>query len=286
MRHFGRPGHEVYMCLPPEAGFPATPALYKHVPKIRAESNTNFASRVGDYFPINEDMTDEQFSTLKDFHSSENNDHREQIRSVMHAIAAEIQREQLVPDSPPAEEPAYRMPAPQASPSPPRVFSSSLSNPSASRSMSMKRPSNRVLDATQVARKRVAPVGGKSYRESTNAVKRRHRARPGERALKEIRQLQKSTDLLLRRAPFVRLVKELSMEACGDMSEEGFMSAPRWQAAALLALQEATEAYLVGVFEDTCLLSVHAKRVTVMPKDMRLAWRLRRSGDPRMATLD
>lgn len=49
----------------------------------------------------------------------------------------------------------------------------------------------------------------------------------------------------------------------------------RWQAAALLAMQEATEAYLVGLFEDSNLCAIHGKRVTIMPKDMQLARRIR-----------
>ena len=49
----------------------------------------------------------------------------------------------------------------------------------------------------------------------------------------------------------------------------------RFQSQAVLALQEATEAYLVGLFEDTNLCAIHAKRVTIMPKDMQLARRIR-----------
>ena len=89
----------------------------------------------------------------------------------------------------------------------------------------------------------------------------------GTKALKEIRAYQRSTNLLLRRLPFARLVREI---------QEGFtFERYRWQAAALLALQEATEAHLVGLFEDTNLCAVHAKRVTIMPRDMQLARRIR-----------
>ena len=91
--------------------------------------------------------------------------------------------------------------------------------------------------------------------------------RPGERALREIRQYQKSSDLLLRKLPFARLVREIQ----SNMSSELF----RWQATALLALQEAAEAHLVGLFEDCNLCALHAKRVTIMPKDMQLARRIR-----------
>jgi histone H3 len=88
-------------------------------------------------------------------------------------------------------------------------------------------------------------------------------------ALREIRKYQKSTELLLRKLPFQRLVRELAQDVrvSGDPI--------RFQSVALLALQEAAEAYLVGLFEDTNLCAIHAKRVTVMPKDMQLARRIR-----------
>jgi histone H3/H4 len=92
----------------------------------------------------------------------------------------------------------------------------------------------------------------------------------GERALREIRQYQTSTDLLIRRLPFARLVKEIQQ----SMMRESY----RWQGAAILALQEAAEAYLVGLMEDTNLCAIHAKRVTIMPRDMQLARRIRGPG--------
>lgn len=98
------------------------------------------------------------------------------------------------------------------------------------------------------------------------AVKRKHRYRPGTVALREIRRYQKSTDMLIRRAPFQRLLREIARYTAQDM---------RFQASALAALQEATEAYVVGLFEDTNLCAVHAKRVTIQPKDLQLARRIR-----------
>ena len=92
------------------------------------------------------------------------------------------------------------------------------------------------------------------------------RFRPGTVALKEIRKYQRSTDLLIRKLPFQRLVKEIAQQFKTDM---------RFQSAALAALQEAAEAYLVGLFEDTNLCAIHAKRVTIMPKDIQLALRIR-----------
>ena len=94
----------------------------------------------------------------------------------------------------------------------------------------------------------------------------RRRYRPGTKALKEIRTYQKSTELLIRKLPFQRLVREITQDFKADI---------RFQSTAILALQEAAEAYLVGLFEDTNLCAIHAKRVTVMPKDMQLARRIR-----------
>ena len=111
--------------------------------------------------------------------------------------------------------------------------------------------------ATKAARKS-APVSG--------GVKKPHRYRAGTVALREIRRYQKSTDLLIRRAPFQRLVREIAQEFKSDL---------RYQASAVMALQEAAEAFLVGLFEDSNLCAIHAKRVTVMPKDLKLARRIR-----------
>ena len=94
-----------------------------------------------------------------------------------------------------------------------------------------------------------------------------HLSYVGERALREIRAYQGSTDLLLRRLPFARLVREIQM----SMSR----NALRWQGTAILALQEAAEAHLVSLFEDANLCAIHGKRVTIMPKDMQLARRIR-----------
>lgn len=87
------------------------------------------------------------------------------------------------------------------------------------------------------------------------------------KALSEIRRYQKSTDLLLRKLPFARLVKEITHA----YTAKEF----RWQAQALLALQEAAESYLIGLMEDSNLCAIHARRVTIMVKDMRLARRIR-----------
>jgi len=99
-----------------------------------------------------------------------------------------------------------------------------------------------------------------------SGVKRPHRYRPGTVALREIRRFQKSTELLLRRRPFARLVREVAQDFKSDL---------RFNPDALLCLQEATESYMVGLFEDSNLCAIHGKRVTVMPKDMQLVARIR-----------
>ena len=101
---------------------------------------------------------------------------------------------------------------------------------------------------------------------STGGVKKPYRFRPGTVALKEIRRYQKSTELLIRKLPFQRLVREFAQDFKTDL---------RFQSSAVMALQEASEAYLVGIFEDTNLCAIHAKRVTIMPKDIQLARRIR-----------
>ena len=117
----------------------------------------------------------------------------------------------------------------------------------------------------QTARKQTS--GGKAPRKSISnkaarksapvemGIKKPHRYRPGTVALREIRKL-----------PFQRVVREIAGEFKSDL---------RFQSQAVLALQEAAEAYLVGLFEDTNLCAIHAKRVTIMPKDMQLARRIR-----------
>ena len=109
-----------------------------------------------------------------------------------------------------------------------------------------------------------APKGG---------VKKRYRYRPGTVALKQIRQYQKSTELLIRKLPFQRLVREIASD--DEVIKSPLCGKVRFQSAAIMALQEATEAYLVGLFEDSNLCAIHARRVTIMPKDIQLARRIR-----------
>ena len=115
-------------------------------------------------------------------------------------------------------------------------------------------------------RKQLATKAGRQSGPATGGVKKPHRYRPGTIALREIRRYQKSTELLLRKLPFARLVREISQDFKADI---------RYQTPALMALQEAAEAYLVYLFENANLCAIHAKRVTIMPKDMQLARRIR-----------
>ncbi|CAK7339294.1 unnamed protein product [Dovyalis caffra] len=110
-------------------------------------------------------------------------------------------------------------------------------------------------------RKQLATKAARKSAPATGGVKKPHRFRPGTVALREIRKYQKSTELLIRKLPFQRLVREIAQDFKTDL---------RFQSSAVAALQEAAEAYLVGLFEDTNLCAIHAKRVTIMPKDIQL----------------
>ena len=108
--------------------------------------------------------------------------------------------------------------------------------------------------------------------KTPGVIGKKHRFRPGTVALREIRRYQKSTELLMRKAPFQRLVREVAQEFKQDL---------RFQSQAILALQEAAEAYLVGLYEDSNCCAIHGKRVTIMPKDLQLAKRIRGERDVR-----
>lgn len=100
-------------------------------------------------------------------------------------------------------------------------------------------------------------------------LRKKRRYKPGTKALLEIRKYQKSTDLLMMKLPFSRLVREIAL----GLRPAGL--GMRWQSQAIQALQEASEAFLVHLFEDTNLCAIHAKRVTIMQKDIQLARRIR-----------
>ena len=98
------------------------------------------------------------------------------------------------------------------------------------------------------------------------ANKTTRRYRPRHLALQEIRHYQRCTNLLIQKLPFQRLIREIAQRFKVDI---------RFRSSTLMALQEATEAYLVRLYEDTNLCAIHAKRVTIMPKDIQLVRHIR-----------
>ena len=123
-----------------------------------------------------------------------------------------------------------------------------------------------VIGVEKAPRKSISNKAARKSAPFDYPIKKPHRYHPGIVALREIRKFQKSTELLIKKLPFQRIVKEISGEYKSDL---------RFQSQAILALQEATEAYIVGLFNDTNLCAIHAKRVTIMPRDMQLARRIR-----------
>ena len=115
-------------------------------------------------------------------------------------------------------------------------------------------------------RKQLATKAARKSAPATGGVKKPHRYRPGTVALREIRRYQSSSNLLIPKLPFQRLVREIAQDMLMDI---------RFQSTALLALQEASEAYLVQLLEDTNLCAIHAGRVTIKPVDMQIARRIR-----------
>lgn len=117
-------------------------------------------------------------------------------------------------------------------------------------------------------RKELAFKAARKSPSRTGGLKKPHRYRPGTVALREIRKYQKDGELLIPKIPFQRLVREVAQAFKADL---------RFQSWAILALQEAAEAFLVETFDDTHMAALHAKRITVMPKDLAIARRLRKS---------
>ena len=122
------------------------------------------------------------------------------------------------------------------------------------RQIGVKRPRKQIINK---GKKKAPRMGG---------LKKPHRFRPGTVAIREIRRYQRTTNLLIRKLPFQRLVKSIAHESISDI---------RFQSSAIVALQEAAEAYIVGLFEDTNLCAIHARRVTIMVRDIKLARRIR-----------
>jgi len=112
----------------------------------------------------------------------------------------------------------------------------------------------------------LATKAARATAPATGGVKKPYRYRPGTVALREIRKYQRSTELLIKRAAFQRLVREICQDYKSDL---------RFQSSAIMALQEAAEAYLIGLFTDAQLITIHRKRITIEPKDLQLARRIR-----------
>ena len=140
---------------------------------------------------------------------------------------------------------------------------------------------------SKLTSKKIATKGGKQPRKhllhklimqnksTTGGIKKPHRYHLGLLALREIHRYQQSTDCLIKRTPFNKLIKEISQEYRVCPGGPGTPSVQvRFQSTALAALWQAAENILVGLFEDVNLLAVHAKRVTMMPHDIRLALRM------------
>ena len=128
--------------------------------------------------------------------------------------------------------------------------------------------SSKAKTAAKPSNKKIGPSKGGMKMTASQQEKKKMKFKPGTVALREIRRYQKSMSLLLPRASFQRVVKSVCFDSLGQTDV-------RFQAQALIALQEATEAYLVGVFEDANLCCIHANRVTIQKKDMSLARRIR-----------
>ncbi|MEE6469354.1 hypothetical protein FKM82_008597 [Ascaphus truei] len=114
--------------------------------------------------------------------------------------------------------------------------------------------------------KSLATKAARKSAPATGRVKKPHKYRPLLWLSGRYRRYQKSTELLIRKLPFQCLVWEIAQDFKTDLC---------FQSSAVMVLKEASGAYLVGLFEDTNLCAIHAKRVTVMPKDIQLARRIR-----------
>ncbi|CAA0826201.1 Histone H3.2 [Striga hermonthica] len=162
----------------------------------------------------------------------------------------------FLPLKPPSSSKGCPRAAPFAHIGPVDFFQSSRS-PVSLRSQIHRRQGSPQAAGHQAARKSAPATGG---------VKKSHRFRPDTLALREIRKYQISIELLIRNLPFQRLLREISQDFKTDL---------RFQSSAVAALQEAAEAYLVSLFEDTNMCAIHAKRLTIMSKDIQLARRIR-----------
>jgi len=112
--------------------------------------------------------------------------------------------------------------------------------------------------------RRNAPIG--------TEIKRGRRFRPGTVALREIRRMQNTTTLLMLKRPFLRVLRDVLANMADKEARFGGI---KFQSIAVCAMHEASEAYLISLFEETNLCAIHARRITIMSKDMQLARRIR-----------
>lgn len=141
----------------------------------------------------------------------------------------------------------------------------------ASKSIARKAPVHKSLAGKNIASKGSGKTA-RSLKQLAPGQKKKHRYRPGTVALREIRKYQKSTELLIRKLPFQRIVKSIAEQ---EASGTTFPNGVRFQKNAIIALHEAYEAYQISLFEDTNLECIHRKRQTIAPKDIQLARRIR-----------
>jgi histone H3 len=131
------------------------------------------------------------------------------------------------------------------------------------------RPGDRTIRFVRkevLARKALSVKSARKTAPGAINMKKPHRYRPGTVALREIRRYQKGTELLLRKIPFARLIREIAQDFHSDL---------RWTVGALLGLQEAAETFIVAMFEVTNLAAIHCRRVTIKHTDMQLVLKVR-----------
>ena len=136
----------------------------------------------------------------------------------------------------------------------------------ASSNMARTKQTARNSTGGKAPRKEIAKKAARKAAPDDDGEKRRRHFRSGTVALREIRKLQKGTDLLIGKAPFNRVVHQVAEARMNDV---------RFQAGAVEALQHTAEDFLIELFEEAQVAALHAKRVTVMDKDIRLAVRMR-----------
>lgn len=140
--------------------------------------------------------------------------------------------------------------------------------------------------STRSSKAGLASVKGHTKKKPQKEKKAVYKFRPGTVALRDIKKYQKSTELLIRRLPFQRIIREVAanfVRSRANLSPHAMLPKShlpaddnlRFQASAVQAIQEATEAYIVNLFQETNLCAIHAHRVTIMPKDIQLARRIR-----------